>query len=107
MFRFLFRFVAAVFLAVAIIALIVDATRSISVSQWIFTPLGALWYEIDNGSLNLVQALVQRYLHPAIWDPGIQTLLTAPAFAAFFALAFLFYLLGRKPAQRIGRFAAR
>lgn len=44
------------------------------------TALGALWYDLDRGSLNAVQAFVQRYLHPAIWDPCIAFLLRLPAF---------------------------
>ena len=42
--------------------------------------LGALWYRVDPAGLNATQAFVQRYLHPAIWNPGITTLLRWPAF---------------------------
>ena len=30
---------------------------------------GELWYALDRGSLNFAQAITQRYLHPALWDP--------------------------------------
>ncbi len=40
---------------------------------------GELWFRLDAASLNLVQALVQRYLTPALWDPAIVTLLQWPA----------------------------
>ena len=36
---------------------------------------GELWYRLDRGSLNLVQAVVQRYVSPRLWDPVIQTVL--------------------------------
>mgnify|MGYP000850485974 CR=1 FL=1 len=42
---------------------------------------GEVWYSIDVDSLNLVQAVVQRYLSPEVWDPGIQTVLLWPAAA--------------------------
>lgn len=43
--------------------------------------LGQLWYDLDPGSLNLAQAVVQRYLLPELWDPGIITLLQWPSWA--------------------------
>jgi hypothetical protein len=30
--------------------------------------LGQLWYDVDRPSLNLVQAAVQRDLHPFLWN---------------------------------------
>lgn len=44
---------------------------------------GELWYGLHRASLNLVQAVVQRHLHPFLWDPLIQTALTWPAWALF------------------------
>jgi hypothetical protein len=48
-----------------------------------FEPMaaGQVWFRIDAASLNLAQAVVQRYLHPALWDPIITWILTQPAFA--------------------------
>ena len=48
-------------------------------------PLGALWYWLDPGSLNLAQAVVERYLLPALWDPVIAGLLRRPALLVFAA----------------------
>jgi hypothetical protein len=42
---------------------------------------GALWYQLDVSSLNLIQAITQRYLHPALWDPIIVTILQWPAWS--------------------------
>ena len=42
---------------------------------------GALWYQLDVSSLNLAQAITQRYLHPALWDPVIATALQWPAWS--------------------------
>lgn len=33
--------------------------------------LGQIWFALDVGSLNLVQAVIQRFLHPGLWDPVI------------------------------------
>ncbi len=42
---------------------------------------GEWWFEIDRASLNLAQAVIQRYVHPFLWDPVIQTVLRTPAWA--------------------------
>ena len=44
---------------------------------------GELWFELHSGSLNLSQAVIQRYLHPWLWEPAIVTVLRAPAWALF------------------------
>ena len=42
---------------------------------------GELWYRLDVSSLNLVQAITQRYLHPVLWDPVIAGILQWPAWS--------------------------
>jgi hypothetical protein len=70
-----------------------DAIRSISGRAVSLKPLGQVWYEADAGSLNLAQALVERYLFPRLWDPVITTLLNWPAFVLPLALAALLAFL--------------
>ena len=75
MIRFFFRFLAVTSLAVAVILAVVDATRSIAASDLVLTPLGTSWFAVSPGTLNLAQAMVQRYVFPALWDPVIVTIL--------------------------------
>lgn len=42
-------------------------------------PLGALLFRLDSGLLSLVQAGVQRYLLPMLWDDVLLPVLEAPA----------------------------
>ncbi len=42
-------------------------------------PAGELWYRIDVASLNLVQAVIERYVWPPLWDPVLSSLLHLPA----------------------------
>ena len=42
-------------------------------------PAGELWKHIDVGSLNLVQAVIERYIWPPLWDPVLFSLLLLPA----------------------------
>src|SRR6516165_3061324 len=50
-------------------------------------PLGELWFDVHVASLNLIQAVVQRYLHPFLWDPVITAVLQWPAWSLLGALA--------------------
>lgn len=43
--------------------------------------LGTLWYQIDAGSLNLAQAVIQRHVHPLLWDPLLVGALRWPAWS--------------------------
>ena len=64
-----------------------DGYRSIQAGKPLSTPLGQFWYAIDPGSLNLLQAVVERYLHPYLWDPIVFTVLLWPGWAVFGVLA--------------------
>jgi hypothetical protein len=48
-----------------------------------FAPMvaGQLWYDLHPASLNLVQAVIQRYVAPWLWDPVITTFLFFWVFA--------------------------
>lgn len=49
--------------------------------------LGQVWFDTHLQSLNLSQAITQRYIHPALWDPGIVTLLGWPSWVALATVA--------------------
>jgi hypothetical protein len=40
---------------------------------------GELWYRLSPGTLNLTQAVTQRYVLPELWDPVLLTVLLWPA----------------------------
>jgi hypothetical protein len=47
----------------------------IDTKRWAPLALGQLWYDLNRSSLNLVQAVVQRYMHPFLSDPIILSIL--------------------------------
>lgn len=61
--------------------------------------LGQLWYDVSPDTLNLSQAVTQRYIWPPLWDPGALWLLEKPAVAVFGVLALIFIV----PALMRGR----
>ena len=64
---------------------------------------GELWYDIQRSSLNIIQAVIQRYLHPTIWDPVLTAVLRAPAWVPFGILGMGLSWLCRKRRQRRNR----
>ncbi len=49
-------------------------------NPWI--ALGQFWFRVHVGSLNVSQAVVQRYIYPPLWDQAIVPVLLLPAFVA-------------------------
>jgi hypothetical protein len=75
----MWRWIGYLFGALAIIALALDGYHLYDAEVYKPITLGATWAAVDIGSLNLSQAVVQRYVSAWLWDPAIQTVLTAPA----------------------------
>lgn len=63
---------------------------------WAPLAVGQLWYELDRSSLNLVQAVTQRYISAFLWDRVIVNILLCWAFAALIGLGVVILLLARK-----------
>ena len=57
-------------------------------------PLGALLFRLDSGLLSLVQAGVQRYLLPMLWDHVLLPVLEAPAWGVPLVLGAALTLFG-------------
>ncbi len=66
-------------ITLALLAAGAELVGSLAAGAWQPIQLGGLWAALDLDSLNLIQAVVQRYLHPVLWDPGIISLLLWPA----------------------------
>ena len=77
-----------VFLAGAAV-LVRDLLVWIDTKHWAPIALGQLWYDLNRSSLNLVQAVVQRYISPFLWDPIIVSFLLCWAFAVLVVLGLL------------------
>jgi hypothetical protein len=82
-------------LTMAIIALLYEIVMAASSGGYRPIAAGELWFTLHPYSLNLSQAVTQRYLLPSLWDPVIISMLQWPAWSLFGApgaiLAFLFY----------------
>jgi len=68
--------------------------------HWAPIALGQLWYELNRSSLNLVQAVIERYVHPFLWSPIIVDILLCWAFPVLMVLGVLFLAVFSKRAGR-------
>jgi hypothetical protein len=63
--------------------------------------LGQMWFKLDASSLNLTQAVIERYVWPPLWDPVILTVLRWPAWAVLGLPALILLVVpiskGRRP----------
>jgi hypothetical protein len=91
------RLIGWIFFLAGVSVLVRDVLVWIDTKHWAPIALGQLWYDFNRSSLNLVQAVVQRYIHPFLWDPIIVTILLCWAFVVLMALGLLILALsGRR-----------
>jgi hypothetical protein len=90
------RLIGWVALLAGAAVLVRDGLVWVDTKHWAPIVLGQLWYELNRSSLNLVQAVTQRYIHPFLWDPIIVTILLSWAFAVLMILGVLLLALFRK-----------
>ena len=76
--------------AAALVAFANDLISFAQTGTYRVIPVGQLWFDINVASLNLMQAVVQRFLHPWLWDPVITTILQWPAWSLLGAPAAVF-----------------
>jgi hypothetical protein len=93
------RIASWLFLALAVVAAGAEAVGSLQAGEWQPMAMGQVWYDLDRGSINLMQAVTQRYLHPAIWDPVVIEVLQWPAWFVALIPATILFLICR-PARR-------
>jgi len=91
-----FRILGTWFLLAGVVALVIDITRTLAADTLVMTRLGEHWFQFHSASLNASQAGVQRYVHPAVWDPVILSLLQTPTWVVAMALGILLILIGRR-----------
>lgn len=105
MIRFLFRVLATLTLAAAVIMAVVDATRSVAQSQLVLTPLGESWASAFPDGPGMLQTFLQTKVANFLWDPVTVAILGQPGFVVLAALALLLYAAGRRQTRTRGSWA--
>ncbi len=72
------RLIGWLITAAALMAVGAEVVAALETNAYRGLALGELWYLLNRDSLNLMQAVTQRYLLPILWD-GAVVLLLQPA----------------------------
>jgi hypothetical protein len=84
------QFLSVFFISLAMWALFYDyVTRS---GDSILL-LGEVWYDLSAASLNLTQAIIERYIWPPLWGDVVLPLLQMPFWLVCVGLSLFFALL--------------
>ena len=100
MIRFIFRTLAVVCFAIALMFVIVDATRSIGVSQVVLTTFAESFELAAPQMLADFEGWFAANAPEFVTADMLAKVLDLPTFAVFAALAVIFYVIGRKPRPR-------
>ena len=85
------------FLLLAMVAAVVDATKSLAGGgQLVVTSLAEQWAALSPTSLAAAKAAVETHVGPFLWTPAITTILELPTWLVFGLLGIALYRLGRK-----------
>jgi len=98
------RVLAAIFLLIAVIAGVYDATRSLAADRLVMASLLEHWSNIAPSLLAAAQGAVRRSASPLVWDQGIAKLLQLPAWSVFAGPGLLLAYAGRRR-RRVNVFA--
>lgn len=100
--RFLVRVIGFLAVATGFVALIIDGTRSLADSRLTYTPVRSIVEPFAGARLADFGAMIQRDIHPLLWDPVLVTLLNLPLAAVGLVLGFLLMRLGQPKPEPIG-----
>lgn len=100
MIAFLARFAGLWLIAGALVALVVDGTKTIAGTALTITPLRQTWSLLGANSLAAFQEFVQTKIEPHVghwvWDPAIQWILSLPTWAVLGVVGGWLAYMGRK-----------
>jgi hypothetical protein len=95
----LLRILGVWFLLLAMVAAVIDATKSLAGGgDWVVTPLAEQWSSLSPESLAAAKTAVETHIGTFLWNPVITEILHAPTWGVFGVLGLAFYWLGRKRA---------
>lgn len=100
------RIIGWILLALSLILIGHEALNALEGEGYNLIALGQLWFMIDQsmdtGSLNVTQAVIQRYVSVWLWEAVIQNILIAPSWLVLGIPGLLLAWVGRDRGRRGG-----
>ncbi|WP_421783065.1 hypothetical protein [Kiloniella litopenaei] len=82
------------FLAIALASLAFDLFQLMEGDSFQLSLLGENWFAVHPGSLNLLQAVTERYIGLWLWDDVLSPLLFVPTLVVGLVAAAIFFIPG-------------
>jgi hypothetical protein len=96
------RVVGWILLLAGLSVLVRDVVAWFDSRIWAPLAVGQLWYQLDRSSLNLAQAVIQRYVSPFLWDRVVVESLSCWASTLMIGLgAAILLTAGGRPSRRL------
>ena len=89
-------------MAAGFVTLIVDATRSLTGGKLTITTVGDRAAVFFPDKLALAQEIVERHVHPLVWDPVLVDFQRLPVWVVAAVIGAILFRLARKPAPKFG-----
>ena len=99
--RLLLRVIGTVLIAVAVILLIIDGTKSLAANALVFTPLGDTWANLNAESLDALKQFFATRLFGAMLETVVTALLNCPGWAVVGVPGLLLAWAGRSRRERV------
>ena len=94
------KFIARVFgtwmIALAVVLIVVDGTKSLAADAMTLTSLGSLWASLHPQSWEALQAAIALHLAPLSLDGVAEAVFSVPSWAAAGLLGVVALIVGRK-----------
>ncbi len=99
--RLLLRVVGTLLIALALILLIIDGTRSLAANGLVFTPLETTWTQIHAASLLGLRDFLETRLFGPLLNPVVSAILGFPGWAVVGVPGLLLAWAGRSRRERV------
>ena len=99
--RLLLRVLGTLLIACAVILVIIDGTKSLAASGFVFTSLEATWVQLHAESLNAVREFLETRLFGPLLKPVITAVLAFPGWAVLGVPGVLLAWAGRSRRERV------
>lgn len=95
--RLILRVLGTWLIALALVLLVIDGTKSLGANALVFTSLLDLWKQVHAPSLEAVSGFFESRYFADLLDAAMAAVLSYPAFAVFGLPGIMLALMGRKP----------
>jgi hypothetical protein len=99
--RLLFRLTGTWLLALALILIIIDGTKSLGANAFVWTPMGELWMQIHKPSLDGFMSFIESRFFDVVLKPAADFILRLPAWAVFGVPGIVLAIMGRSRRSRL------